>query len=144
LRFDLVPALTAMFPNDHEADVPHQDIWFQHDGAPSHFGTNVRQYYDATFLARWIGRRGAIEWPRSPDLTPLDFFLWGYLKSKVYFNRPNNVDELRQRIRAEVEHITPEVLERSVQSVYTHIDQCQMVDGEQFEHLRYCLFLGFN
>jgi hypothetical protein len=51
------------------------------------------------------------------DLTPLDFFLWGYLKSKVYFNRPNNLDELRQRIRAKTEHITPEVLERSVQSV---------------------------
>jgi hypothetical protein len=139
-----VPALTAMFPNDHEADVPHQDIWFQQDEAPSHFGINVRQYLNATFLARWIGRRGAIEWPRSPDLTPLDFFLWGYLKSKLYFNRPNNLDELRQRICAEVEHITPEVLERSVQSVYTRIDQCQMVDGEQFAHLRYCLFLGFN
>jgi hypothetical protein len=109
---------------------------------PSHFGINVRQYLDATFLARWIGRRGAIEWPRSPDLTPLNFFRWGYLKSKVYFNRPNNLDDIRQRIRAE--HITPEVLERSVQSVYTRIDQCQMVDGEQFEHLRYCLFLGFN
>jgi hypothetical protein len=63
------------------------------------------------------GRRGAIEWPSlSPDLTPLDFFLWGYLKSKVYFNRPNNLDELRQRIRAEVEHITPEVLAKCLHS----------------------------
>jgi hypothetical protein len=49
LPFDLVPALTAMFPNDHEADVPHQDISFQQNGAPPHFGINVRQYLETTF-----------------------------------------------------------------------------------------------
>jgi hypothetical protein len=62
-----VPALTAMFPDNHEADVPHQDIWFQQAAAPPHFGINVRQYLDATFPGRCVGRRGAIEWPpRSP------------------------------------------------------------------------------
>jgi hypothetical protein len=76
LRFDLVPALTAMFSNNHEADAPHQDISLQQDVARPHFGINVRQYLDATFPERWIGSRGAIEWPpRSPDLTPLIFFL---------------------------------------------------------------------
>nr|CAI5833004.1 unnamed protein product [Callosobruchus analis] len=34
---------------------------------------------------QWIGRRGPIEFPpRSPDLTPLDFFLWGTVKDEVY------------------------------------------------------------
>jgi hypothetical protein len=34
---------------------------------------------------RWIGRGGPIAWPpRSPDLTPLDIFLWGYVKNTVY------------------------------------------------------------
>ena len=34
---------------------------------------------------RWIGRGGTINWPpRSPDLTPLDFCLWGLMKSEVY------------------------------------------------------------
>jgi hypothetical protein len=56
-----------------------------------------------------------------PRLDSLRFFLWGYLKYKVYFNRPNNLDELRQRIHTEVEHIATELLERSVQSVYTRI-----------------------
>lgn len=137
LQFDLIPALAVLFPNNQNADVPHQHIWFQQDGAPPHFAIYVRQYLDATFPERWIGRRGPIEWPpRSPDLTPLDFFLWGYLKSKVYFNRPNNLEELRQRIRAEVNQINPDIFERSVQSVYTRVGQCQMVGGEQFEHLR--------
>jgi hypothetical protein len=32
-----------------------------------------------------IRRGGPISWPpRSPDLTPLDFFLWGYAKDQVY------------------------------------------------------------
>jgi hypothetical protein len=39
------------------------------------------------------------------------------IKSKVYFNGPNNLDDLRQRIRAETEQISPDIIERSVQSV---------------------------
>ncbi|XP_058808948.1 uncharacterized protein LOC131674347 [Phymastichus coffea] len=70
--------------------------WFQQDGAAAHFGQNVRAYLDAQFPRRWIGRRGEIEWPaRSPDLTPLDYFLWDYLKNKVYATKPNNIEELR-------------------------------------------------
>jgi hypothetical protein len=40
---------------------------------------------DATFPNRSVGRDGPTPWPpRSPDITPLDFFLWGYVKDKVY------------------------------------------------------------
>jgi hypothetical protein len=36
------------------------------------------------FSAHVISRRGNTEWSaRSPDLNACDFFLWGYLKSKV-------------------------------------------------------------
>jgi hypothetical protein len=46
--------------------------------------------YNATLTNRWIGRAGAaveecMKWsPRSPDLTPCDFFLWGYVKEQVF------------------------------------------------------------
>ena len=57
------------------ADGNMDEIYFQQDGAPPHYGINVRQYLNEVFPDRWIGRRGHIEWPpRSPDLTPLDFF----------------------------------------------------------------------
>ena len=50
-----------------------------------HFGNAVRGHLTATFGARWIGRGGPTAWPtRSPDLTCLDLFLWGYMKSVVY------------------------------------------------------------
>ena len=44
------------------------------------------------------------DWPaRSPDLNPLDFFLWGYLKSQVYSPWPNKLDELETNIRRVVQ-----------------------------------------
>ena len=50
-------------------------IIFQQDGAPPHWGSHVRRFLDATFPNRWIGRDGPTSWPpRSPDITPLDFF----------------------------------------------------------------------
>ena len=45
---------------------------------------------------------GPLEWPaRSPDLTPMDFWLWGYLKEKVYAHNPKTVDQLQVVIRNE-------------------------------------------
>ena len=62
----------------------------------------MREWLDNTFPGMWIGRRGPVEWPpRSPDLTPPDFFLWGYLKDKVYAQRPQTIDELKEIIVAE-------------------------------------------
>ena len=44
--------------------------------------------------------------PRSPDLTPCDFFLWGYVKDNAYKPPlPQNVRELQDRIRAAVQTI---------------------------------------
>ena len=36
--------------------------------------------------------------PRSPDLTPPDFYLWGKLKGSVYAHNPRTTDELKQKI----------------------------------------------
>jgi hypothetical protein len=60
-------------------------IIFQQDGAPPHWGSNVRRFSDVAFPNRWIGRDGPTPWPpRSPDITPHDLFLWGSVKDKVF------------------------------------------------------------
>ncbi|KFM70764.1 hypothetical protein X975_05074, partial [Stegodyphus mimosarum] len=56
-------------------------VFLQQDGAPPHWGTIVRSSLKDHFTGRLIGRGGPIPWPpRSPDITPLDFFLWGFVK----------------------------------------------------------------
>ncbi|XP_023725909.1 uncharacterized protein LOC111874552 [Cryptotermes secundus] len=90
-------------------------IHFQQDGAPPHYLGEVHEYLNARFPGRWIGRAAPIAWPpRSPDLTPLEFFLWGFVKDRVFVpSLPANVVELRARITASVAEMTPEML-RSV------------------------------
>jgi len=69
-------------------DIPlafKENMIFQQDGAPSHNAQLVSHYLNDFFQKRWIGIYGPIEWPpRSPEITPLDFFLWGHLKIVVY------------------------------------------------------------
>lgn len=79
---------------------------YQHDGAPPHFATSVREYLNGVWYGgdRWIGRGGPVPWPpRSPDLTPLDFFLWGRVKDLVYgqtgHDNIRSVVELKRRIK---------------------------------------------
>ena len=46
-----------------------------------HFSQVVRQYLNHKFPNRWIGRGGIKNWPpRSPDLNPLDYHVWGHMK----------------------------------------------------------------
>uniref|UniRef100_A0A1B6HYH3 DUF4817 domain-containing protein n=1 Tax=Homalodisca liturata TaxID=320908 RepID=A0A1B6HYH3_9HEMI len=112
------------------------NVWFQQDGAPPHYGRQVREYLDLRFPHKWIGRRGEIEWPpRSPDLSPIDYFLWGHLKSNVYRRKPHNLEDLRNRIIEEIALITEEMLGNSVESFYTRLAHCQTVEGTQFEQL---------
>ncbi|GFU11403.1 uncharacterized protein TNCV_4041101 [Trichonephila clavipes] len=49
-----------------------------HDGAPVHFCVSERNWLDMAYPGCWIRSGGSVLWPsRSPDLTPLDFFLYG-------------------------------------------------------------------
>ena len=113
-----------------------QEVFFQQDGAPPHYYVRVRQYLDQTFPARWIGRRGPIEWPaRSPDLTPLDFFFWGHLKTKVYTTKPNDLEDLRERIVRESRLITPEMLQAVREKFEHNLYHCMEVGGGHFQHL---------
>lgn len=136
LRNELIPALCRLFPNANNPNIPGDFVWFQQDGAPPHFSREVREYLNDVFPGRWIGRRGPIEWPaRSPDLTPMDFSLWGYLKHKVYRNKPNNIEELQNKIRHEIELITPQMIHNILEEFELRLACCQEANGAQFEHL---------
>lgn len=130
LANQIVPALQQMFGQEIN------NIWFQHDGAPAHYGHRVRQYLDNVFPRRWIGRRGAVEWPaRSPDLNPLDYFFWGHMKNVVYKKEPTDVQNLQEIILQTAQSIPQEAISNAVSSFYTRLAHCQTAEGQQFEHL---------
>jgi hypothetical protein len=63
---------------------------------------------------RWIGRDGPMPWPpRSPDITPLDFFLWGYVKSSGFRTPVNGLDDLKTRSRNAISAIPADMLHRT-------------------------------
>ena len=68
------------------------------------------------FDDRIISRFSDFNWPpRSPDLKAPDFFLWGYLKCKMYANNPRTIQELKANIR-EVRALGPEILRKVVEN----------------------------
>jgi hypothetical protein len=110
--------------------------WIQLDGASVHAAYNVRAWLDTRFPGRWIGRGGPVQWPpRSPDLNPLDFYLWGYLKHVVYANRPENLNSLKNAIAATCAAIPHEVLHKVCSCWVNRLHLCVAERGQHFEHL---------
>ena len=59
----------------------------------------VRESLNQQFPGKRIGRGGPITWPaRCPDVTPIDFFFWGYVKDCVFRNPLKNIEDLKDRI----------------------------------------------
>ena len=82
------------------------------------------------FPRRLISLRGHVEWPaRSPDLSPCDVFLWGYLKEKVFKHRPRSLEGLKERIQQEIDSIPPELTWRVMKSFRERLQQCVANDS---------------
>ncbi|CAK1578802.1 unnamed protein product [Parnassius mnemosyne] len=95
--------------------------WFQHDGAPPHVVRFVRECLNELFDDRWTGRLGLHAWPpRSSDLTPLDFFLWGYVKERVFNRECDSADEMRQRIVDVFDKLRTDFLYLAIQKCIIH------------------------
>ncbi|GFV95537.1 putative LOC100569746 [Trichonephila clavipes] len=76
-----------------------------------------------TFGDRLISRIGPVNWPpRSCDLTPLDYFLWGYVMSLVYADKPQTLDHLEDNIRRVIADIRPQMLEKVIENWTSRLD----------------------
>ncbi|GFT49663.1 DUF4817 domain-containing protein [Trichonephila clavipes] len=99
------------------------NVTFMQDGATSQTANPVKSFLIQTFGEdRIVSRHCRYPWPpRSPDLTPVDFWLWGYLKSHVYLFGPSSLSELKDVIRREVSSIHPDVLHSTVAGFVTRL-----------------------
>jgi hypothetical protein len=67
--------------------------------ATAHTAQISMQVFRTLFPGRLISHSGDTIWPAClPDLAVSDYFLWGYVKSKVHETGPANIDDLKQQI----------------------------------------------
>lgn len=112
--------LTTIFPNN-----TYPDEWFQQDGATAHTARNTISWLKARFSQRLISHRSDFPWPaRSPDLSPLDFFLWGFVKEKVFRTAPSNIAQLKNEVRQVIASIDVNTLQNVIANFVVRIDKC--------------------
>ncbi|GFT85096.1 putative transposable element [Trichonephila clavipes] len=112
--------------NNHDV----QELWFQQDGATCHTARATIDLLKDTFGDRLISRFGPVNWPpRSCDLTPLDYFLWGYVKSLVYADKPQTLAHLEDNIRRLIADIRPQMLEKVIENWTSRLDYIRASRG---------------
>ncbi|KAA6393910.1 MAG: putative transposable element tc3 transposase [Streblomastix strix] len=94
-------------PDLHARHSSLDRVFFQQDGAPAHTAKTTQDFLHDQFENRLIGKFLDFNWPhRIPDLTPPDFFLWGYLKDRVYEPQPQTLVDLKFDIIRECEALS--------------------------------------
>lgn len=125
--------LKTFFWNIHSHVKNHQSYYFQQDGAPPHRKKEVQDWLKSKFGDKFIE---ASRWPpRSPDLNPCDFSLWGEMKARVYDPKPTNLDQLRKNIEREFEIFKKKDLNSIFANLKKRLDLVIQENGGYIEHL---------
>lgn len=113
------------------------DWYFMQDGARPHIVQPVRTFLTTKFGTRTIGQYLNTHWPaRSPDLTPCDFFLWGWVKDQLYKQYPiANVQQLKNEITRIIQTMDPTFATNACRSVKKRCTKLLAAGGRHFEHL---------
>ena len=113
-----------LWPKLEDMDADY--VYFQQDGATYHTSGETIGLLHEKFPDRMISRNGGYNWPpRSNDLTPLDFFLWGFVKDKVYVDDPQSIQELKEKIRAVIDEIEPQMWENVMENFIKRAWSCK-------------------
>jgi len=123
-------------PELHRRHVDVSKAWFQQDGATPHTTRGVLQYLQGVFPNRVLSKGTAVPWPpRSPDLSPADFYLWGHVKAQVYQSPVRSVRELKLRIRRAVAAIPADVLNSVMANFILRCRRCRCLRGCHLENV---------
>ena len=82
-------------------------------------------------------RKADFGWPSySPDLNPADFFLWGYLKERVYLDPvPKTIEQLKNNIRREAKKLKIDIVKRAIDNMIPRVQNLLCRKGAWFEKL---------
>ncbi|GFX52513.1 uncharacterized protein TNCV_4325291 [Trichonephila clavipes] len=105
-------------------------------GLGEHFARATIDLLKDTLGDRLISRFGPVNWPpRSCDLTPLDYFLCGYVKSLVYADKPQTLDHLEDNIRHVIADIRPQMLEKVIENWTSRLDYIRASRGSHMPEI---------
>ena len=82
--------------------------------------------------------------PRSPDLTRPGYFVWGYLKGRVYQNEPRAIDALKANITEEIQAVTADVLARTFQNMARRFQSRLDANGGHLQHMLRCRHISYT
>ena len=117
-------------------DIGISDLWFQQDRATCHTAGETIDLLKENFHEQIISRNGPVNWPpRSFDLTPLDYFLWGYVKSLVYVNKPQSIDALEANITQVIKGIPADMFERVLENWIQRMDHVRASWGQNLNEI---------
>lgn len=106
-------------------------IWTQ-DGAPAHTSNAVQKY-----IANKLGSGGFWSkevWPpNSPNLNPLDYFVWSNVESKACAIYHSNVEALKTSVEEEWNNMSALTLKRVCSRFRSRVERCIAVEGGVFE-----------
>lgn len=135
---DILRSIVSDFLDDLPLEIL-RNCFYQLDGAPAHCTHGVSAELFSMFEDRWIAREGPWKWPpRSPDLTPLDFYLWGRIKEIVYKTPVTTREDLENRVRTALGSIEGEEIKKVTnEHVITTIHECLRANGGHFKQFSY-------
>ena len=107
--------------------------WFQQDDTPINAAISTKEMLEEFFEDRVIAH--GLWPPRSPDLTPPHFFLWGMLEKRVYANNPCTIEDLKKNIVKGISEINESALHNAFQNMEERIHVCLSQKGGDFQHL---------
>ena len=103
---------------------------FQQDGATAHTANESMTIVRKMLPGHLISRFGDVLWPsRSPDLSTCDFFLWVYLKARVYTHKPRTLNYLKEAICQEIRPIDRQLLACVMDDFKKRLENCIQEDG---------------
>ena len=119
-----------LFTKIEEEDIGN--IWFQQDNATCHIAEATIDVLRPVFENRIISRRADVVWPpRSRDLTPLDYYLWGAVKDKCYAEKLETIDALKDNIRKATGEIQLNTIDNVLKNWTDRVGYC-MIDFDLF------------
>uniref|UniRef100_A0A0N5C0I2 DDE_3 domain-containing protein n=1 Tax=Strongyloides papillosus TaxID=174720 RepID=A0A0N5C0I2_STREA len=105
-------------------------IWFTQDEYPAHNDRKAINLLKTIFDNRLISMNSIFKWPGySPDLLATDFFLWGYLKERVFESNPKTLEDLKSNIENAIDGIEKSTLKKVFQNVIERMRLCEQSNG---------------